>query len=47
MAMDTREREYVSFTSEAPYGVALVRRKFDGRVAGARCFKMIGRYDRP
>jgi hypothetical protein len=36
--MDTRERDYIAFTSQPPYGVALVRRRFDGRIAvGAVC----------
>lgn len=31
--MDSKEQDYIAFTSQAPYGVALVRRRFDGRVA--------------
>ena len=33
MAMDTRENDYCAFTSEPPYGAALVRRRSDGRIA--------------
>jgi hypothetical protein len=37
--MDTRECDYVAFTSAAPYGAALVRRRFDGRVAVGAVFQ--------
>ena len=33
MARDTRELDYCAFTSQAPYGAALVRRRPDGRIA--------------
>ena len=33
MARDTRERDYCAFTSQPPYGAALVRRRSDGRLA--------------
>ena len=39
MAMDTRERDYCAFTSQPPYGAALVRRRFDGRVAVGAVFQ--------
>ena len=33
MARDTREKDYCSFTSQPPYGAALLRRRPDGRLA--------------
>ena len=33
MARDTREKDYCSFTSQPPYGAALLRRRPDGRMA--------------
>jgi hypothetical protein len=35
----SRDTDYISFTSQPPYGVALVRRKFDGRVVVGAAFQ--------